>query len=55
MFSTPHNLAALILVIIKTRKLIAIINLVGLSHYVFTNYLDVYAAFSKANVDSLKE
>ena len=35
----------------KTQKLIAIINLVGFSHYVFTIYLEVNAAFSKENVN----
>ena len=39
----------------KTLKLIAIINMVGFSHYIFTNYLEVNTTFSKENVESLKE
>ena len=42
-------------VIIKTRELIAIINPVGFNHYIFTNYVEVNSAFSRKNVDSLKE
>ena len=44
----PDSLTALIQVIIKTRKLIiAFTKLVGFSHYIFTNYLEVNTAFSK--------
>ena len=48
-------MAALIYVIIKTRKLIATINLVGFKHYISTNYLEVNTAFSKENTAFSKE
>ena len=39
----------------KTYSYLVIINLVGFSRYIFTNYLEVNPAFSKNNEDSLKE
>ena len=39
----------------KTYSYLVIINLVGFSRYIFTNYLEVNPAFSKDNEDSLKE
>ena len=38
----------------KTLKLIVIINLVGFSHNIFTNYLEVFNAFTKENVEFQK-